>query len=347
MIRQMQQAVERVTSGKDLETDLAAGALTELMDGKCSNALIGAFLAGLKLKGESSEEIAAFARVMREKSVTIDPDVAGGLIDVCGTGGAPVKTFNVSTIAAFVIAGAGQSVAKHGNRSNTSKSGSADVLESLGVNLDATPEVVEASLEEVGIGFLYAPNLHPAMKYAAKPRRELGIRSVFNILGPLTNPAGADFHLMGVFNRELVKKFPHALRELGVKQALVVHGSDGVDEITLSGESYVGELANGNIKFYKIHPQDFGMKLVSTEKFSDIEPQSSAKLAVDILKGNCNDERYKMVILNAGAGIYISGRARNINEGIERARESIRSGAAYDKLVSLVKKTGGSLKVGC
>lgn len=341
----MKEAIKQISEKRDLTHDLATGAMDELMSGNCTDALISAFLIGLKLKGESTEEITCFAKVMREKSIGINPKVKNGLVDVCGTGGAKLKTFNISTISAFVMAGAGCTVAKHGNRSNTSKSGSADLLEALGVNLGADFRTVERSIEELGIGFLYAPNLHPAMKYAAGPRSELGIRTVFNILGPLTNPAKASCHLMGVFDPKLVDKFPQVLKNLGVKRALVVHGLDGIDEISTLGETYVGELESGRIKHYKIHPEQFGLKIADFELINNLPPAKSARLAAKILRGDLQDERLEIVLLNSGAGIYVAGKAESIQEGIGKAKQSIRSGAGYGKLVQLVQKTGGKLTI--
>ncbi|MBS3812991.1 anthranilate phosphoribosyltransferase [Candidatus Bipolaricaulota bacterium] len=336
----MKKAIEKVTERKNLDSILARGAMNELMSGESSETNIGAFLAGLKSKGESTREIAAFAKVMREKSTTINPEVDKGLVDMCGTGGSRIKTFNISTVSAFVVAGAGFPVAKHGNRSNSSQSGSADTLEAMGVNLDAGPEQVEKSIEETGIGFLYAPNLHPAMKHAAKPRRELGIRTVFNILGPLTNPASASRQLLGVYDRELVNKFPAVLRELGTDRALVVYGLAGIDEISTLGESYVGELKGGKITYQNIHPDDFGIPTASPSKIRDLPPQESAKLAIGILKGVVGGAARDVVLLNAGAGIYVAGGGGSIREGLEIARRSIDSGAAYGKARDLVRKTG-------
>lgn len=337
---QMKKAIEYVTDRKDLNPDLARGAMNELMSGETSATNIGALLAGLKSKGESPEEIAAFANVMREKSIKIKPEVDKDLVDMCGTGGSRIKTFNISTISAFVVAGAGFPVAKHGNRSNTSQSGSADLLEALGVNLDTDPKRVGRAIEEVGIGFLYAPNLHPAMKYAARPRHEIGIRTVFNILGPLTNPASASRQLLGVYEPALVEKFPAVLRKLDVDRALVVHGLAGIDEISTVGETYVGELNKGEIENYKIHPSDFGLSEADPDDIGDLPPEDSAKLAVGILKGQLAGPARDVVLLNAGAGIYVAGGGSSIQEGLNLARQSIESGEAYRKARELVKKTG-------
>jgi len=271
--------------------------------------------------------------------VRIHPRVEGLLLDVCGTGGAPLKTFNVSTTCAFVIAGAGIPVAKHGNRSHTSKSGSADILEALGVNLEVSPKAVEEAIEQIGIGFLFAPLFHPAMRHAAGPRRELGIRTVFNLLGPLTNPAGAEAHLMGVFSPELVELFPQVLKGLGVKRALVAHGRDGVDEISTLGPTYAGELKDGEIRHYELRPEAFGLRRTTIEKIQNIEPQASAKLALGILEGKLRDERYEIVLLNSAAGLYVAGGASSIEEGLAKAEASIAEGRALAKLRALIRKT--------
>lgn len=336
----MKEAIKYVTARKDLDPHLAREAMNELMSGESSQANIGALLAALKSKGESAGEIAAFAEVMREKSIKISPQVQRDLVDMCGTGGSPVKTFNISTISTFLVAGAGFPVAKHGNRSHTSQSGSADLLEALGVNLDSTPSQVERSIEKLGLGFLYAPNLHPAMKYAAKPRKDLGIRTVFNLLGPLTNPACTTRHLLGVYESKLVEKFPQVLKELGVTRALVVHGLVGIDEISTVGETYVGELNHGDIDHYKIHPQDFGLAEASLEDIIDMPPTENARLAIRILTGSQRGAARDIVLLNGGAGIYVAGGANSIKEGMAKAKESLRSGKAYRVLRELVKETG-------
>lgn len=340
MMKTMTKAIKRVTSGEGLESELAREAMEELMSGKAAEANIGALLAGLKAKGESPEEIAAFAEIMRRKSVRIEPEVEGDLIDMCGTGGSTVKTFNISTISAFLVAAAGFPVAKHGNRSNTSQSGSADLLEKLGVSLDAEPKQVEKAIEEAGLGFLYAPNHHPAMKHAAGPRRKLGIRTVFNLLGPLTNPAYADRHLMGVYDPELVKKFPLVLKRLGVTRALVVHGEPGIDEISTAGETYVGELKNEEINHYRIHPGEFGLPEVKPTDIGDLPPAESARLTLKILTGAATGPPRDIVLLNAGAGIYAAGGADSIKEGVKVAEETMESGRAYRVIENLIATTG-------
>jgi len=335
----MREALARLAAGEAPDPELTQGAMGELMDGECTPAQIGAFLMGLRRVELSAELLAALARAMRTRSVRIHPRVEGLLLDVCGTGGAPLKTFNISTVSAFVIAGAGVPVAKHGNRSHTSKSGSADLLEALGVNLEVGPETVEEAIEELGIGFLFAPRFHPAIRHAAGPRRELGIRTVFNLLGPLTNPAGAEAHLMGVFSPELVELFPEVLKELGVKRALVAHGRDGVDEISTLGPTYVGELREGEIRHYELRPEEFGLERTTIEKLANVEPQASAGIALGILEGRLRDERYEIVLLNSAAGIYIAGGASSIEEGLAKAEASIADGRALEKLQALIQKT--------
>ncbi|MFQ5794201.1 MAG: anthranilate phosphoribosyltransferase [Candidatus Bipolaricaulia bacterium] len=339
----MKQAIATLADGDDLSYEVAKAVMDELMSGGCSEAQIGAFLMGLRAKGETVNEITAFAEVMRAQSVRLRPNLEDtSLVDVCGTGGAQHKTFNVSTISALVIAGAGCPVAKHGNRGVTSPCGSADLLEVLGVNLDVDPAVVETMIEEIGIGFLFARNLHPAMKYAAGPRQALGIRTVFNMLGPLTNPAGATAHLMGVFSPALVEIYPEVLNRLGVARALVVHGVDGIDEISTVGPTQVGELRDGRIDYYQIKPEDYSFQRTSIDRVAGLDPEASAALARRLLHGELKDERYEMVLLNAGAGIYVANGADSIAAGIEQAEESIQSGAAYDKLEALIAKTQGT-----
>lgn len=337
----MGEALRLLAERRDLPPEVAHGAMTELMEGRADGAQIGAFLMGLRAKGETVDELAGFARAMREKSVRLTPRLKGGalLTDVCGTGGAPVKTFNVSTIGAFVAAGAGVPVAKHGNRGVTSPSGSADVLEALGANLDAAPQLVQACLEELGVGFLFAPRFHPAMQHAAPVRRALGIRTVFNLLGPLTNPAGAQAHLMGVFAPHLVEIYPEVLKALGVKRALVVHGADGLDEFSTVGPTHVGELSEGRLRRYEAQPEEFGFKRATPDRVGGLPPEESARLARRLLKDELHDERYEMLILNSGAAIFAGGGATSLEAGLAKARESVRSGAAYGKLEQFIART--------
>ncbi len=336
-------ALKKVIENKDLDRQTMQKVMDEIMEGRATDAQIGAFLAALRMKGETASEIAGAAQVMREKATRITPGLSDGeyLVDIVGTGGDLAGTFNVSTTAALVAAGAGIKVAKHGNRSVSSRSGSADLLEELGVNLDVPPDVVERSIEEIGIGFLFAPKLHPAMKNVIGPRREMGIRTVFNLLGPLTNPAGAQIELMGVFSRELCPVMAAVLGELGAMRAWVVHGSGGLDELALSGTSWVSEWDGNRVENFQVTPEDFGL---SPAPLSDIEggdPGENAAITLAILRGEKGPKR-DMVILNTAAAIYLCGRAGDLKEAAGIARESIDSGRAMDVLNRLVELTGES-----
>jgi anthranilate phosphoribosyltransferase len=335
----IREAIKLLVEGKDIGGELAGAAVGEIMGGRCTPAQIGGFLVGMRAKGESPEEIAAMAQAMRACAVRISPAVDRPPVDLCGTGGAPVKTYNVSTVASFVVAGAGIPVAKHGNRSHTSKCGSADLMEALGVNLEAPPRLVEEAIVTVGIGFLFAPVFHPAMRHAAGPRRELGIRTVFNLLGPLTNPAGVRHQLLGAGIPDLVEIYPEVLRLLGAERALVVHGVGGVDEVSLLGETLVGELRDGEITHYRIRPGAFGLGRASPEEVGPLDPPAAAATARAILRGEEKGARHEMILLNAAAAIYVAGRAPSIEEGLALAEDSIRSGAAYAALEGLVAFT--------
>jgi anthranilate phosphoribosyltransferase len=267
------------------------------------------------------------------------------LVDTCGTGGDTIKTFNVSTAAAFVIAGAGVSVAKHGNRSVTSKSGSADVLEKLGLNLNIQPQDVEAAIEQLGIGFMFAPAFHPAMKYAAEPRREIGIRTVFNILGPLTNPANSTAQLLGVYEPKLVAPMAHVLDRLGCQEAMIVHGLDGLDEISTVGNTLIAHLKEGSVVETQWQPSDFGVKKAKISDLQTFTADENAEVISRILCGKAlPDAKTDIVLVNSAAGIIVGGKACDFKEGFEIARESIGSGAAYSKLKALVKLSGGNLQ---
>jgi len=315
------------------------------MSGKATSAQIAAFLTALRMKGETVDEITAFTEVMKEYCHRIHPCVEGRLVDTCGTGGDKIKTFNISTTAAFVVAGAGIAVAKHGNRSVTSKSGSADVLERLGLNLNMEPEAVEKAVEKVGIGFMFAPVFHPAMKFAIGPRREISIRTVFNVLGPLTNPAGASAQLLGVYDRKLTGPLSHALKNLGCEEAMVVHGLDGLDEISTIGRTVISWLKENEVTTVETVPEDFGVKLARPEDVKGTTPEESAEIIFKILNGCCdvNDPKREIVLVNGVAGIVVGGKAESFSYGMELARESIDSGAAYKKLKALVKASNGNL----
>jgi len=319
--------------------------MQEIMSGQATNAQIAAFLTALRMKGETVEELVAFAQVMRENCHRIQPKVKGRLVDTCGTGGDQLQTFNISTAAAFVVAGAGISIAKHGNRSVTSKSGSADVLERLGVNLIMEPEAVKNAIEQVGIGFMFAPAFHPAMTYAVTPRKELGIRTVFNILGPLTNPACANAQVLGVYDAELTNPLANALKDLGCKEAMVVHGMDGLDEISTLGKTAISHLKEDDVKNFEVAPKDFGIMQARISDLQGATPEENAEILFKILSGRAEKRNPKteIVLVNSAAGIIVGAKAQNFEEGMEIARQSIDSGAAYRKLKMLIKASGGNM----
>lgn len=341
----IQQAIASLVEGKDLSADEISGALGEMISGQASQAQISGLLVALLGKGESPEEIAAFASALRGHGVRIRPEVRGRLVDTCGTGGDRVKTFNVSTLSAIVAAGAGANVAKHGNRSVTSSCGSADLLERLGFNLSMEPGRVSASIEQLGIGFMFAPAFHPAMKHVAPVRRELGIRTIFNLMGPLMNPAGADAQIIGVYSQPLAAKVALALRMLGVKEALVFHALEGMDEISVTGKTSVSWLKDGEITRREYSPQDFGLGRHSIKDVTVSSIEESAKAALDILDGtSAQSARMDMVLVNAAAAIIVAGLAADFSEAIPIARESILSGAAFSKLEGLIRFSGGELR---
>lgn len=334
----MKELLEKLLEGRDLTRAETIDAFDRIMNGKALPTQIAAFLTALRSKGEVVEEITGAAQSMRLHAVYIDP---GGrpVIDTCGTGGDASGTFNISTAAAIVAAGAGVFVAKHGNRAVTSGCGSADVLQELGVNIDVAPEIVEECLHEIGLGFLFAPKLHPAMKYAAPVRRDLGIRTLFNILGPLTNPAGARRQLIGVFAPQLTEALALVLCELGGQRALVVHGHDGLDEISNVAPTRVSDLCEGHVRTYEFDPQPYLESHPCAEALKGGDPVRNAAIIASILgkqKGPCRD----IVCLNAAAAIMVSGAAADFGEGIRMARESLDSGAAADKLQALIERTG-------
>jgi anthranilate phosphoribosyltransferase len=334
------EAIRKVVDREDLTEEEMYGAINSIMSGEASPAQIASLLTGLRMKGETVAEITGAVRVMREKVTRIETgvDMEGGevVVDTCGTGGDGSGTFNVSTTAAFVVAGCGITVAKHGNRSVSSSCGSADVLEAIGVKLDMTPEQVGACIREHRIGFLFASVLHGAMKYAIGPRKEIGIRTIFNILGPLTNPAGANVQVLGVFSEDLIVPLAEVLGKLGSRRALVVHGAGNLDELTSTGPTRIAELQNGSVRTYEITPEQFGMKRVSlTELKGGGNSAESAAIMKRILAGE-HGPRRDMVLLNGGAAIMAAGRAEDLHEGIARAAECIDSGRALVALESLV-----------
>jgi len=325
--------LEKLSRREHLSAAEGEEVLNQIMTGQSSPAQIGAFLMALRMKGETPEEICGFARTMRRHCVRI-PTVREDVVDTCGTGGDALETFNISTAAAIVAAAAGVPIAKHGNRSVSSACGSADVLTALGVNIDLFPEGVARCIDEIDIGFLFAPNLHPAMKYAIGPRREMGIRTVFNLLGPLTNPAGARRQLLGVFAEEWVMPMAEALQQLGTERAMIVYGRDGLDEISTLGETTVAELADGQVRTYTLTVEELGLEPASVSELSGGTPTESAELLRAALAGKTGP-RYDIVLANAGAAIYIGGRADNIREGMQQAAEVIASGGASAKLNEL------------
>ena len=329
----IREAIDTLVSGQSLSMEQAAAVMNEIMGGEATPAQFGAFVTALRLKGETVEEIAGMARVMREKAIPVV--VSGPLVDTCGTGGDASGSFNISTTAAFVVAGAGLKVAKHGNRSMSSVCGSADVMEALGIRIDLGSEQVQKCLEEVGIGFMFAPNFHPAMKYAAAPRREIGIRTVFNILGPLTNPAGAKAQVLGVAEGSLTMKMAQVLELLGCHHALVVHGEDGLDEITPGGRTTVCELKEGAINSYSLAPEDLGFQRATRESLKGGSAQDNADLLRRVLEGEKGPRR-DIVLMNAAAAIMAGDRAANLEEGIRIAAEAIDSRKALEKLEGLI-----------
>ncbi|MCW4025310.1 MAG: anthranilate phosphoribosyltransferase [Candidatus Bathyarchaeota archaeon] len=339
----IREGIQKLVNGSDLSPIEAHQIMNEVMTGKATNAQTAAFITALRIKGESVEEITTFASVMKENCIKIHPKVQGRLVDTCGTGGDKIRTFNVSTITAFVIAGAGIPVAKHGNRAVSSNSGSADVLEKLGLNLNMTPQVVEHAIETVGVGFMFAPIFHPAMKYAAEPRREIGIRTIFNMLGPLTNPASANAQLMGVYDPKMVSQIATALGKLGMQEAMVVHGLSGLEEISTVGATSIAHLKDGQVVEKIVSASTFGVKKAKVTDLQLSNPEDNTKIIHQILTGTLKDAKADFVLVNSAAGIVIGGLAETFTEGIELARESIQSGAAYAKLEGLVKASGGDL----
>ena len=326
-----QAALQRCIEHRELFPDEMTYLMRMMMNGEMPPALIAGLLVALRTKKETVGEIAAAAKVMREFATPVHIDDKTYLVDVVGTGGDGAHTFNISTAAMFVAAAAGAKIAKHGNRSVSSKSGSADVLEALGVNLNLTPAGVSQCISEIGAGFMFAPNHHPAMKNVAPVRKELGVRTIFNILGPLTNPADAQHILMGVFHADLVGIQARVLQALNMKHALVVYGRDGLDEISLEGATLVGELKDGTVREYEIHPKDFGLTTAPTASFKVGNASESKQIILDILSGASGPAK-DIVCLNAGATLYVADIAKDIASGIAMAKQAIESGAALQKL---------------
>ncbi|MBI3062528.1 MAG: anthranilate phosphoribosyltransferase [Deltaproteobacteria bacterium] len=333
----IREAIEKLVNRVDLSEQETIEVMNQIMTGEATPLQVASFLTALRMKGETMPEITGAARVMREKvrrvKVRADP-----ILDVVGTGGDQKGTINISTASAFVVAGAGITVAKHGNRSVSSKSGSADVLAALGVKIDASKERVEECLEKIGIGFLFAPLLHEAMKYAVQPRREIGIRTVFNLLGPLTNPAGATHQLTGIYDGGLTELITQVLRNLGTVRAMVVHGMEGLDEISVCGPTKISELRDGQIRNYTLTPEEVGLKRCRLEEIQGGNPEQCADALRAVLRGEKGAKR-DVVLLNSGAALYVSGAAGSVAEGIRLAAEVIDSGKAQAKLEQLVRMT--------
>ncbi len=330
----IKEAIKSLIAGNSMTMEQAVEVMEEIMNGEATPAQFGAFVTALRLKGETVDEIVGLAKTMRARAIPVVTD--GPLVDTCGTGGDGAGTFNISTAAAFVAAGAGLKVAKHGNRAMSSQCGSADILEALGVKIDLDARQVKACLDEVGIGFMFAPMFHPAMKYAAAPRREIGIRTVFNILGPLTNPAGAKAQVIGVADGTLLKKMALALKGLGCYHALIVHGEDGLDEITITGKTYVCELKEGGIKSYAISPEELGLSWAELKDLRGGTVNENATLLRGALAGAPGPKR-DVVLMNAAAVLLAGDKVVNLKQGFDLAEEVIDSGRALAKLEKLIE----------
>jgi len=317
--------------------------MREMITGEATPSQVAAFLIGLKKKGETVEEMTALAQVVREHAIRIHPKIDGYLLDTCGTGGDLTKTFNVSTTSAFVLAATGVRVAKHGNRSFTSKCGSADVLEQLGLNLNMDASQVEKSIEQVGIGFMFAPNFNPAMKNVSNVRKEIGVRTVFNIIGPLTNPAGANAQLIGVYKSELLEPMCKCAYNLGARSVMTVYGVDGVDEISLTGRTLVTTVQNGSIVREKLEPEDFGLAKSHVEDIAGSDPQENARLTARLLAGTlgAHDPRVEIVLANVAAGLLLCEKAQDLKEGVEIARQTISNRSGFKVLLELIEFSGG------
>lgn len=333
----IQEAIQKVLNGTNLDFDSAKKVMEEMMDGTATQAQMGGFLTAMRMKGETVEEITACATVMREKGVKINP--VRKVIDIVGTGGDEVGTFNISTTAAFIVAAGGVPVAKHGNRSVSSKSGAADVLEQLGANLNLTPEHTERTLEKTGMCFMFAPSYHSSMKYAAPVRRELGVRTIFNVLGPLSNPAGATMQLMGVYDRKLVEPLAEVLSNLGVVRGVAVCGSDGLDEITLSGPTHVCEIRYGSLTAYDITPEQFGLTGCDLKELIGGTPAENARITRDIIEGKETGPKRDVVVLNAAMALYLGIDDCSIEDCIEKAQNLIDTGKAKEKLEEFIEAT--------
>lgn len=336
----IQEAIRKVVEKKDLTQAEAKGAMEAIMAGEATPAQIAAFITSLRMKGETVDEISGCAQAMRESAVRIRPRV-DRLVDTCGTGGDGANTFNISTAAAFVVAGGGVAVAKHGNRSVSSQCGSADVLEALGVQIDLSPDAVEACIEEVGIGFLFAPRFHASMRHAIGPRREIGIRTIFNLLGPLTNPASARVQVVGVYDSALTEPIAQVLHRLGVEEAFVVHGLDRLDEISITGETKVSQLSKGEVSTFVVHPRDVGLSTSAPSEIRGGNAEQNAEIVRRVLSGEGGPKR-DIVLLNAGAAFVAAGRASRLEDGVALAAAVIDEKKALERLEALIDFTRGA-----
>lgn len=332
----IQAALEKVIERSDLTEQEMSEVMQQIMTGNATQAQIGGFLVGLRMKGETVDEITGAAKVMRSLATSVEIQGGGNLVDTCGTGGDGSKTFNISTTVAFVVAAAGGKVAKHGNRSVSSVSGSADVLEKAGVNLALSPQQVARCVETIGVGFMFAPAHHSAMKHAIGPRKEMAVRTLFNLLGPLTNPAGAKRQVMGVFSKDWVRPIAETFQRLGCEHVLVVHSADGMDEISIGAETYVAEATADELKEYTIQPEDFGMQRAALTALAAGSVEESLEIIEGVLSKQSGPAA-DIVALNAGAAIYVSGLADSIKEGVALAQDAIGSGMALGKLNELVQ----------
>ncbi len=336
----IQQAIKAVIAKQDLTEDEMHAVMSDIMTGKTTDAQIGGFLVGLSMKGETVAEITAAAKVMRSLATGVQIHHPKYLVDTCGTGGDGLGLFNISTACAFVVASAGGQVAKHGNRSISSKSGSADVLEAAGVNLDMSPDKISKCVEKIGVGFMFAPAHHSAMKYAIGARKDLAVRTIFNVLGPLTNPAKAPHQVMGVYDKALVEPIANVLKGLGSKHVMVVHSKDGLDEISIADDTYVAELKDGSVTTYTINPTEFGLPLGDLNDIKADDAESSLKLIQQALDGKDGAAK-NIIAMNAGAAIYVSGMAKSLQAGINTALEILNGGAAHQKLDDFVRESTG------
>jgi len=336
----IQQAIKAVIAKQDLTEDEMHAVMSDIMTGKTTDAQIGGFLVGLSMKGETVAEITAAAKVMRSLATGVQIHHPKYLVDTCGTGGDGLGLFNISTACAFVVASAGGQVAKHGNRSISSKSGSADVLEAAGVNLDMSPDKISKCVEKIGVGFMFAPAHHSAMKHAIGARKDLAVRTIFNVLGPLTNPAKAPHQVMGVYDKALVEPIANVLKGLGSKHVMVVHSKDGLDEISIADDTYVAELKDGSVTTYTINPTEFGLPLGDLNDIKADDAESSLKLIQQALDGKDGAAK-NIIAMNAGAAIYVSGMAKSLQAGINTALEILNGGAAHQKLDDFVRESTG------